>query len=93
MKGVHPQPAGTIGGEKYQRVRDKLGREPTALIRELRFRNPRPERPDGKPGPWPFRLIAPMISEQVGFYVSYEAVRDWARKHELVLAQRRAERG
>jgi hypothetical protein len=86
-----------IGGVKYQLAKAKLGREPAVFIAE-RARGGKVERPDGgmangKPAPWPFRMIAPELSKAVGFYVSYESTRAWYRQYEALLEQRRAGRG
>lgn len=72
--------------EKYARMREKLGREPMALIAEMRLRGRvriRAGRPmvDDKGAELialpPFREIAPRLTERTGVPVTHETVRRW----------------
>lgn len=67
-----------IEGMKFQLVAERLGYSPVDYIDARR--DGQVARPDGGEGGWSFRLIAPALSRTVGFYVSYESVRDWHRR-------------
>jgi transcriptional regulator with XRE-family HTH domain len=67
-----------IEGMKFQLVAARLGYSPIDYIDARR--DGQVARPDGAEGGWSFRLIAPALSKVVGFYVSYESVRDWHRR-------------
>lgn len=76
--------------EKYQRMKDRLGREPLDLIREMKHGGYRFKTRRGMPGVlattkggapvadrMSFRQIAPILTGMTGVQVTYETVRRW----------------
>lgn len=78
-----------VGFEKYHLVKDRIGREPIALINEMRTGGYRYKCVRGKPGVlvmrrgepvvdlMSFRQIAPELERLSQVQVSYETVRRW----------------
>lgn len=84
------QLAALAGHEKYLRMRDRIGREPLDLIREMKHGGYRYKCRRGMPGvlvldragnPVPermsFRQIAPILTGMSGVGATYETVRRW----------------
>lgn len=90
---IPPESLARLSGpnhEKYQRMRDRLAREPIELIREMKHGGYRFKTRRGMPGvlaidkggqPVPdrmsFRQIAPILTGMTGVPVTYETVRRW----------------